>query len=374
MEIKVIKKREIILHVGLHKTGTTSIQRTLFNEENNQILEKKGYIYPRSWPSNHSIPIYSVFSEHPERYHINIRNGYTTANIIAKNQEYLRNFEKEIVNRGKSKIIISGEDISVLPHENLQAFKKYIMSLFQEETKVTVMMYLRNPVSWSISNIQEIIKSGGFYETALTHMNTTYKNNFKNKIEKFIQVFGKQNIKLYSFEETLPHQYGVIGHFLSSLNFKESEINQFHIQKANESISLIAGNILSYINVRIPMIYNGKINENRAQRDYVPLLNIKGSKFDIPISDKIKIFESRKEDTIWLRDNYGIDYSNLSGVQDSNLKYEFTEEIILSIKKAYYQLSPPLKKLVEEYLKIQLEKNSNARSKKLILKLLGEIS
>jgi len=40
-EIKMNEVSEIILHVGLHKTGTSSIQETLFLNENNKILKNR---------------------------------------------------------------------------------------------------------------------------------------------------------------------------------------------------------------------------------------------------------------------------------------------------------------------------------------------
>jgi hypothetical protein len=39
---------EIILHIGLHKTGTTSIQETLWDKENEAHLASEGISYPHS--------------------------------------------------------------------------------------------------------------------------------------------------------------------------------------------------------------------------------------------------------------------------------------------------------------------------------------
>ena len=76
---KKTKIKEIILHVGLHKTATASIQRTLYL--NDELLKKKDYLYPKCWPYNHSIPIYSAFCDHPENYHINIKKKYSKEDI-----------------------------------------------------------------------------------------------------------------------------------------------------------------------------------------------------------------------------------------------------------------------------------------------------
>src|SRR5689334_22540831 len=129
MVLKAKKVDEVILHVGLHKTGTSSIQETLFSEKNNQLLEKKDYIYPKSWYSNHSIPIYSAFCDDPEGYYENSRKGYSIAEIKTINEQYFEGLETELAEREQSKLIISGEDISLLSVVNLNAFKTYLISL-----------------------------------------------------------------------------------------------------------------------------------------------------------------------------------------------------------------------------------------------------
>jgi len=37
--------KKIIVHIGLHKTGTTSIQKTLYNKSNIKIIDKNNYFY-----------------------------------------------------------------------------------------------------------------------------------------------------------------------------------------------------------------------------------------------------------------------------------------------------------------------------------------
>ncbi|MGZ7160613.1 MAG: hypothetical protein ACXVHR_09070, partial [Methanobacterium sp.] len=129
MVVKAKKMNEVILHVGLHKTGTSSIQETLFSEINNKLLEKKDYLYPKSWYLNHSIPIYSAFCDDPEGYYENSRKGYSIAEIKNINERYLEGLETELTEREQTKLIISGEDISMLSLVNLHALKTYLMSL-----------------------------------------------------------------------------------------------------------------------------------------------------------------------------------------------------------------------------------------------------
>ncbi|OPH53091.1 hypothetical protein BC351_31935 [Paenibacillus ferrarius] len=350
-------RNEIILHVGLHKTGTTSIQETLYLENNNQLLEKKGYLYPKCGPSNHSVSIYSIFCNDPTNYHINIRMGYSADEIKYVNEKYLSDLKTEIDDKKLSKLIISGEDISLLSLDNLNALKEHLTSIFSNNIKVII--YVRHPVQWVISTIQQFIKSGRQnYKDALIDMEKNIKSLFVDRIEKFTHVFGREFVNVYSFEEAVLNKFGPVGHFLSVIGMNQNELTEFNIVYANESISLIAVEIISYINEKLPLFRDGKMNELRSNGDINPFLNVKGFKFDIPYGLKEKILEKSREDIEWLKKNWGIDYSTVQIRQIDNFSPDLSEEIIEEIKQACFEVPESLRSLVVEYLQMKLMKNS----------------
>jgi hypothetical protein len=65
--------RELFLHVGMHKTGTTSIQQTL--HANRARLQRAGLSYFEAEETNHSRTVFSAFAEAPHLYHANRRQG-----------------------------------------------------------------------------------------------------------------------------------------------------------------------------------------------------------------------------------------------------------------------------------------------------------
>ena len=62
---------EIIIHVGLHKTASSSIQASLY--ENRELLDDLYQVYYPTFGTfsyiNHSVPIYALFSENPSNHH-----------------------------------------------------------------------------------------------------------------------------------------------------------------------------------------------------------------------------------------------------------------------------------------------------------------
>ncbi|MDQ1003609.1 hypothetical protein QFZ28_004009 [Neobacillus niacini] len=350
---------EVILHVGLHKTGTSSIQATLYSQANNILMEKKDYLYPASLDPNHSIPIYSAFCDFPEKYHINVLLGYDIEQIKKINTQNLKALEMEISKIRKSKLVIVGEDISSLSMVNLHLLKKYFESLSSNDVTFKVIIYVRNPLTWSISSIQEKIKGGYTYHDAFNELKTIVKDLFTSSISKFIEVFGKDKVKVYPFEEAIQSSYSINGHFLSLLGFKESEIKQFRMARANVSISKISAELISFINEKLPLSQNNKLNEKRSNGDIIPLLTIRGPKFDIPHADKGEILEISKDDRKWLKEIWGIDYLNSKELAVSDGNKEFSEETCLDIKKAYFSplLSLDLKDLLFNFLKEEQHQN-----------------
>ncbi len=123
--------KKCFLHLGLHKTASSSFQKTCSN--NLEVLRTNNIIYPhfecskanRSKIINHSIPIYSLFSG-IQNYGVNVLWGINDLldQVNASYLEQLINFLKTPAN-----IIISGEDISMLSMNSLvkmlQLFKEY---------------------------------------------------------------------------------------------------------------------------------------------------------------------------------------------------------------------------------------------------------
>lgn len=65
----------ITLHIGMHKTGSSSIQLALAGfDDGNTTCPDLGY-------ENHSIPFYTAYSENHQKYHIWKRAGLDTAAI-----------------------------------------------------------------------------------------------------------------------------------------------------------------------------------------------------------------------------------------------------------------------------------------------------
>jgi hypothetical protein len=232
--------------------------------------------------------------------------------------------------------------------------------------------YVRNPVSRAISGIQENIKLGETQQSAMKIVLNPQKHYFQKRLEKFSHIFEGKSVKVYSFEETIKHEFGPVGHFLSLLNIKNDEISKFHYIRSNESMSLLGVKFLSYVNMKIPLIRDGKLQGNRNVKDTNSIFNMRGPKYDIPYTDKITIFENSQHDVNWLRNNFGINYSLLKPSKNQK-SFELTEEIIYDLKNIFKNLSYSLKPLLKEFLQQYCNDIKDEKTKTSILKLLDEL-
>lgn len=339
---------EIILHVGLHKTGTSSIQHTLY--KNRKFLIKQGFLYPSCWGANHSIPVYSIFCDNPVKYPMNIKDGLSHDEIKEKNNMYLDEFKKEVIKSTCKKIIISGEDISMLTIDNLNKLRLFLLPITEN---IKVILYVRHPVNWAVSAIQQKLKGGFTYTQSFSQVSRNV-GKMKDNINKFINVFSEKQLEVYEFEDAA--KQGLIKHFLNSIGCTHiDEINTF---TQNVSMSLIGADILNYINEKAPMIINGVLNKKRLKQDFKSILNIRGPKFDIPLNDKNEIVQKSLDNIKWFKEKWGIEYkTKLEPSQQLN--YTLTDEIVNDIKKAYWQVPDHLKGLIMEYLADKLSEKKD---------------
>jgi len=241
--------KKLYLHMGFHKTATSSFQATC--KANVSRLGAQGVSYPlfnseqikQSNIENHSIPIFSVFTEHPEIYHMNIR--WKVGDIEGLNDDYLVELERNLLL--DKDIIISGEGISLLTIQALSDLKRFIEKF---NFLIVPLVVVKSPYEFHCSQTQQLVKSGT--ETSLV--------NFASQINK-IKVIRKvfPNTEFIPFEKTCEHKLGPVGFLFDwiGINF-----DGFSFIKANEGVSNVHVRTQVLVNNDSPVIVDGHINDD----------------------------------------------------------------------------------------------------------------
>lgn len=173
--------RKIILHVGMHKTGSTAIQNAFFGYSNERVR------YANFEDPNHSLLLYPIFCSNPHGYHLFRSCGMGEADIVAR-ISLLKDTLNAIVSLDDRDLLISGEDISSLSRDELVEVDRYFASF---KRTVVVHAYVRKPGELAPSILSEKIKQG-------YSKDTFDKIYYGDIFEKFFEIFGSRfNLRLY---------------------------------------------------------------------------------------------------------------------------------------------------------------------------------
>ena len=179
-----------VIHIGAHKTGSTSIQHSLSGFADEQ------FVYAKLDSENHSLAMYSLFSRRPEKHHMHVANAADAKTVSAYVSGQRQELERAIsVARGRT-LIISGEDISSLPEGGLRRLRDFFT---QRVDELKIVGYARSPGAFMASAFQQRVKSGMVTRFEIDRVYQSYRARF----EKFDTVFGRDNVMLWKFDTTL---------------------------------------------------------------------------------------------------------------------------------------------------------------------------
>ena len=196
-------KPKVILHVGVEKTGTTTIQE--FLHLNRKLLADQGIFFPRFMnPRNHRK--LAVFCCNDNK-----SNQFTTINDIndpAKRKKWKSDF-KMLFGKEMAKIygnfgsvIFSSEHLTTLLREQreIQYLKNFLESY---ASSFILILYIRRQDLLAGSMISNAAKSG--HGKVLPKGREIFKRHFYNYnglIESWSAIFGRQNIRVRIFENS----------------------------------------------------------------------------------------------------------------------------------------------------------------------------
>jgi hypothetical protein len=298
--------KEIFLHIGIHKTATTTIQRTLYSEHS--ILVKEGILYPKfnigeDPIDNHSIPFYSLFCNNPKEYHINIRKGITTDESIKKlHLDYRNQFEKQIANFHGETLTISGEDISLLSKNELVKLKSYLIKITHPNVNIRVILMCRHPVSWFRSVLQTRVKTRGITIKKQTVNLLLQSHMYRNLIQIISEVFGQDSISVLRYEDIILHTYGPTGAFLEIISENNSGIIKSEIRIENKSSNYETIHLIDAFNTYKTTNYRFKLQRITELIQY--LTNMPGQKLMLSKGHSKKVWDCLSEDVNWLCNKY----------------------------------------------------------------------
>ena len=262
--------KTLYLHLGFHKTGTTSFQH--YCASNRDLLLEHGVTYPKfsakayreDLPSefeNHSIPLFSLLTSRPSQYHFNITNKIENPKLI--NQTYFDQLSEQL--KTATNFLVSGEDLATLESGEIISLCKLAG---KDGYKIVPFALVRPPYALLNSAIQEQIKNGihwglvglGDMAPSLFNREDPLRNDL-TRIKNLQDIFG-DSMQFIPYSSACKHPDGLIGHLLSEIIGISKLANKEGLLKPykNNSRSNLWVRLQNQVNKMHPIILENKQN------------------------------------------------------------------------------------------------------------------
>jgi hypothetical protein len=189
--------RQCILHVGLHKTGSTSIQASLAAG-----VAAATYRYHGFGQVNGSEGLTALFSDTPDSYHLFQRRGWSKRKVEAYRRQRATEFDTVLRTAGMD-VVLSGEDASRLSRSALTRLREYLAA---RGCRVAVVAYLRPWHGYIESAFQEDCKARLPSLLLPQGRDDTQRQvlrplslDYRAVIESFDSVFGRNAVRILGY-------------------------------------------------------------------------------------------------------------------------------------------------------------------------------
>jgi len=358
MQFRNIKT--VYMHIGTMKTATSSIQDTLY--QNQEILKKNNFLYPSELRSNHSTDFNRLFNINEYKSDTSHKLGIDKNKIKILNNETIDKIQKSLTNNNCQNVIFSAETLSFLTLKEFKGLKKFFADLFPEAL-LKIVICFRNPEEFYASLLSEWEKKGKISDYSIK------QRAMATLLPDLHSVFGQKNVIDYSFHDACSDKFGPVGYFCEKIGIKKQIINKIKFIKSNERISINAIDIIKFFNNKLPILSNNKMNYGRFHLDHFEFESLSGESYQASIIDFPQLDRSyMNKEVDWFKKKYG---GNLKSRSNNKQVINFNKDFFLRIKEIYPNITPVLKKLTYEYLNSKkTEKTLDADSKNNIDKLI----
>ncbi len=222
-----------IFHIGMHKTGTSSIQESLYYG-----LRDPSFLYFGFGEPNGSRGLKTLFGDEPEQVMGNKKLGLSGERLHRYRRSLLGQLERAMQRASTlgNTLILSAEDAWHMSTDELSRFLRFMEA---SQFSVKVILYLRPWKPWLESWFQQRIRVG-WRNLQLVPENLQYLS-YRNRILALEAIFGIGQVQLVKFDPAYFPGGCVVEDFFRRLGIR---FDPARIRRVNESLSLPATRLL----------------------------------------------------------------------------------------------------------------------------------
>jgi len=291
--------KQVIIHVGTDKTGSTSIQKAFGSMR--EPLRRRGLA--AYLPGDVHPMLGSAFCAEPESYVFNRNIGIADrAKIETRDKRYLVEVEDFIKSaKNCETLVASYEGFMHLPDEALEGLHKWGK---RYADSVIAVMYVRQPHSYAVSAMGQNVRMGK--EPCPNGRIPTH--NFPEKVGRLIKVFGRDSVMVRSFEADQLVGNDVVLDFLSIVGASEIVDSKDYVipERANQRMS---GRAMVFGGAFAKSLLNAgiKIPSAEYQRKYGGLIaDLAGPSIKLTPEQAETVTQNSRSSLDYLRTEFGI--------------------------------------------------------------------
>jgi hypothetical protein len=237
--------RHLILHIGLSKTGSSSIQRVLASQR--EALQAQGVFMPRSpgW-ANHALLAASVVNDRRNLwgFHPGVWDGLSPNGRIARFEAEWR-AEMAALPDWAERCIITAEQIGGLLRQDDEV-ARLAEKLAPHFSGVRVVVYLRRQDSHTASAYNQWLRGGMLRPPALPEggPEALPELDYGTLLHRFARVFGTAHVVARIFDRAELVAGDVVADFLHVAGMTLPSLEDVDAKESNLSITLAGQNLM----------------------------------------------------------------------------------------------------------------------------------
>ena len=337
--------KQLVLLAGLHKTATTSIQKTC--GANIGWLHRAGFSYPEVGfgyegrkEANHTRLLNALFRHEPHKYGLQSQFVMTKESPRSAVEAGRADFAKTL--EPLRRMLLAAEGVSLFSATELQGMKDWLAGIGWE---TQVFCHVRHLSGWMNSMIAQRVTSAiALSIPQAIDEYVQYGSIVRRRIENLRQVFP--DARFYSHEAAIRHPGGPVGAFFENAGIRSGE--RIRYLRANEGSSEPATRFISLVYERFGR-YTPAGEPN--PQGYVPqefldaVRKIQGHKFRLRPDEAGPLMPMLQADNEWLRQTLGEDFHD-PGLAFDDHPCDWTSVALAELKGVLAEVPKPVRQWV----------------------------
>lgn len=290
--------RQLVLHVGSIKTGSTSAQHSFSDAR--AALAAHG-LYYAAFSRNHGAIARLL---HARQKHGPPGGGGAAcrgnARLVA-DQAALQAAAAEAAAIGAGTYMISSEALLVIPPRKVELLRELVEETFPG-FEVKVLIYIRHPLGYTVSRAQNQIKLA--YETTGQVEAEGYNGELRRAVEAYRRVFGDAALTVRSYDEAVAGGRSVQNDMLAAIGHGDAAA-EIVAGRSNESISMNAALVADIVNPAL-QARGIRIDTNVRGEKKQALSAIAGPRFALSQAAIDRIGPVAAGEAAWFEETFGI--------------------------------------------------------------------